>query len=80
MKKDLSVCIKHEHREVESYKEWAICTEHNNSIKSAMEIEVVKPHARDQSNNELAKSPRIWLIELSKSSINLFLKLLRIYI
>ena len=43
--KDHSMCIKHEHKEVKNYKEEAICTEHNDSIKSAMEVVEVKPQA-----------------------------------
>ena len=34
------------------------------SIKLAMEVLVVNPQVRDQSNNELAKNSRNWLSEL----------------
>jgi hypothetical protein len=38
LKRDHFVCIKHEHKDVKGYKVGSICTEHNDSIKEAMEV------------------------------------------
>lgn len=55
-------------RKSNNYKELEKWTKHEESIKSAMEQHVVKPHALDHSNKETTKSSKSWLSEHSLSS------------